>query len=208
MGQKQDIGKIFENKLDAGKKNPTESLWEKINTSLDEEKRRRKRILFYWLVGGGLSVLLGSFLLFGSEIFTPQNSKTPQQHNSLEQKLFTDSASEKEDMDAPFTISKVDSLNVEKNKERKLSKIEIFKNDSIVGNNENPSTPNSKRKIQKGSANQKGSFENYSVSKKYYYYNSRTGTQIETTDKSEIDSLVSEQYKTIDSVAIKKNDTI
>ena len=47
MGNKQDIGKLFEKKLGAGGKIPKESLWEKINTTLDEEKRKRRRILFY-----------------------------------------------------------------------------------------------------------------------------------------------------------------
>lgn len=38
MGQKKDIGELFEQKLSKGKKKPSESVWEKINTSLDAEK--------------------------------------------------------------------------------------------------------------------------------------------------------------------------
>ena len=208
MGQKQDIGKLFENKLGEGKKNPTESLWEKINTSLEEERRKRKRTLIYWLMGGGLLVVFGSFLFFGSENFESQNSERPQRLDSLEQKLFTDSVSKEQSTDSTFIISKVDSMNFDKNKEQNFSKIEVFKKDSLVSNTENSSTTSSKRKIQKSSANQKGLYENYSVSKKYYYYNSRTGTQIETANKSEIDSLVSEQYRTVDSTATKKRDSL
>ena len=75
MGNKQDIGKLFEKKLGAGGKIPKESLWEKINTSLDEEKRKRKRLLFYWWLGGGISFLVGLFLLFGTENFQNENPK-------------------------------------------------------------------------------------------------------------------------------------
>jgi len=206
MGQKKDIGKLFETKLSAGKKIPTESLWEKINTSLDEEKRKRKRILFYWWLGGGISVLFGLYLLFGAGNFLNQNSQIPPENNTSENNSFSNL--EKENTETTLNISEEDSLQFKNKSEEKLSKIETTENLSTIIETENTSKTTSKKQNQKGSSKGKSIDEIYTISEKYYYYNSKDGKQMVTANKNEIDSLVSQQYKSLDSVPTKKIDSI
>lgn len=198
MRQKKDIGKLFETRLSEGNKIPKESLWEKINTSLDEEKRKRKRLLIYWWLGGGISVLLGSLLWFGAGNFLNQNSESPSENNSLEQNSFSNSEIEKTQRISD--TSEEDSLQFKINGEERLSKIEKVNEADPINNNKNTLKTTSQKKIQKG----KSIDEIYTVSEKYYYYNSKDGKQIVTTNKNEIDSLVSQQYKSFDSTATKK----
>ena len=205
MGNKKDIGKLFETKLNAGNKIPKDSLWEKINTSLDDEKRKRRRMLLYWWLGGGISVLLGLFLLFGAGNFLNSNSQIPLENKSSEQNSLSNS--EKENSEVTITISKKDSLQFNSNGEEKLSKIENTNESETLNDSENLSKTTSKKKIQKGSSKGKSIDETYTVSKKYYYYNSKDGKQIVTTNKNEIDSLISQQYKSLDSTATKKTES-
>ena len=204
MGNKKDIGKLFETKLNAGNKIPKDSLWEKINLSLDEEKRKRKRILFYWWLGGGISVLFGLYLLFGGGNFLNPNTQIPLEQDSSEQNSFSNS--EKENLETTFNILEEDSLKFKNKGEENLSKIENTNESGIVNNSEKTSKTTSEKKIQKGSQKRKSIDETYTVSEKYYYYNSKDGMQIITTNKNEIDSLVSKQYKSLDSTTIKKNE--
>lgn len=206
MGNKQEIGKLFENKLNNGKKKPSTNLWEKVNTTLEAEKRRRKRVLYYWFLGGGLTVLLGLFLFNNS-----QNS-TPEQKNNNLIVAQPNITSEKESTENSIVISKKDSLynnNIET--EEKLSKIDLSTKISEQNENENPVTENiNKQRIEseKEKTSSKILNENYTVSKNYYYYNSKDGKQLITTSKREIDSLIIEGHKTIDSLTTKKIDSI
>lgn len=203
MGQKKDIGTLFKNKLNDAKITPKNSLWDKINTSLDEEKRKRKRILFYWWLGSGISVLLGLFLLFGTGIFLNQNSQIPLENNPLEQKpLLT---SDKEHNDETIKILK-DSLKFKNNDDEKLSKIDTENKHETLNDTESPSKKVSEKNIQKSSSKRKSIDEIYTISEKYYYYNSKDGKQIITNNKNEIDSLISKQYKFLDSTTTKKNE--
>ncbi|SRX54518.1 hypothetical protein [Aequorivita sp. CIP111184] len=206
MGQKKDIGALFENKLNDGKKIPNKSLWEKINTSLDEEKRRKKRILFYWLIGGGVSVLLGLVLMFGSELFLHSNLQTQENKNSLTEENNT--YTKKESLKTVIENLKVDSLNFKKNGDEKLFRnpnaLEIRTANEI----EKSSQIDSENKTKKSTSKKNNIDETYTVSKKYYYYNSKDGKQIVTNSKSEIDSLILKEYKSSDTTATKKNDSL
>ncbi len=206
MGQKKDIGKLFETKLNEGKKIPNKSLWDKINSSLDEEKRRKRRIMFYWLVGGGLSVLLGLVMLFGNGFFLNKESLTQKRNTNVIEDLNTNST--KESNETLSKISKEDSLIVKNDSGEKLSKIdthiENLKQNELVSTSEN----NSETEEQKNSSNKKPVDESFTVSEKYYYYNSRDGKQLVTESKKEIDSIVSKQYKSLDSITVKKVDSL
>lgn len=207
MGQKKDIGTLFETKLSAGNKIPKESLWEKINTSLDEEKRKRKRLLLYWWLGGSISVLLGLFLLFGARNFLNQNSQIPLEQDSSELNSFSNS--EKENTETTINISEKDSFQFESNVEEKLSKIvtptKDLKQSEAVNDSENNKPENKTKTI---SSNTKQVDETFTISEKYYYYNSRDGKQLVTESKKEIDSLISKQYKSLDTLPSKKNDSL
>ncbi|MBK5213043.1 MAG: hypothetical protein JJE55_05210 [Flavobacteriaceae bacterium] len=204
MEQKKDIGALFEKGLNDGKKIPNKSLWEKINTTLDEEKRRKKRILYYWFVGAGLSVLLGLFLLLGNGIFSPSNYNLPENNTSSPNQSI--STLEKISNETSLENSTKDSLSHQTYTEEKLSKIKYVQEDSVLMKNENTSKLIPETKTEKILSKNKSKNENYSVSKNYYYYNSRDGKRLVTSDKKVIDSLLLD--KSLDSVNIKKIDSL
>ncbi|MDC8000811.1 hypothetical protein POV26_07165 [Aequorivita todarodis] len=221
MGQKKDIGTFFETKLNGGKKTPNQSLWEKINLSLDEETRRRKRTLLYWLVGGGLFVSLGLFLLLSNGNFSQTNLHTDQnnillndQSNSNSEEKNNKTAIEKETSGLSSEISKKDSLTV-KNNDETLSKIESTKEnlekDELANSKK---TKQSTKQISSGSkakkdlSNKESIDETFSVTTKYYYYNNEDGKRIITTDKNEIDSLIIRKHQSLDSITTKKIDSL
>lgn len=206
MEQKKDIGTLFENKLNDGRKAPNKSLWDKINRSLDEEKRRKKRILFYWFLGGGLSVLLGLLLLFGNG-FSVRNQSAPQKENiTFDESINTHS--KKVNNEVSFKISEVDSLKTKNSGAQKLQNrhpsIENLKRNETVPLSEN----NFKGKAEQVSTNNNPLDETFIISEKYYYYNSRTGQQLVTESKKEIDSLILQLSKSTDSITPIKNDSL
>lgn len=205
MGEKKDIGKLFENKLNKGKKAPKNTLWEKINTSLDEEKHRRKRIFYYWISGGVILTLLGAFLLFGNSDFLKINSTVTKKHNEILEN--TVSSSEKIDNVKSTETLPIDSLSAELQDE-KLSKIATVEENQPVNSLQKSQGKKSINTSEKKVSKSKSLDETFTVSEKFYYYNSRDGRQIVTQDKKEIDSLILKNKNELDSANIKKKDTL
>lgn len=205
MGEKKDIGKLFENKLNKGKKAPKNTLWEKINTSLDEEKHRRKRIFYYWISGGVILTLLGAFLLFGNSDFLKINSTVTKKHNEILEN--TVSSSEKIDNVKSTETLHIDSLSAELQDE-KLSKIATVEENQPVNSLQKSEGKKSINTSEKKVSKSKSLDETFTVSEKFYYYNSRDGRQIVTQDKKEIDSLILKNKNELDSANIKKKDTL
>lgn len=205
MGEKKDIGKLFENKLNKGKKAPKNTLWEKINTSLDEEKHRRKRIFYYWISGGVIITLLGAFLLFGNSDFLKINSTVTKKHNEILEN--TVSSSEKVDNVKSTETLPIDSLSAEPQDE-KLSKIATVEENQPVNSLQKSEGKKSINTSEKKVSKSKSLDETFTVSEKFYYYNSRDGRQIVTQDKKEIDSLILKNKNELDSANIKKKDTL
>lgn len=200
MGQKKDIGQFFENKLNDGKKSPNKNLWEKVNASLDQEKRRRRRIFFYWASGCAILTLLGALFLFSNAKFLQPNSTIPKKNNEKIQNPVL--SPENEDGEKSIKISPVDSTIPVKNDNEKLSKIP-----SPVADRQT-AEKGKKKVLEKKPKKSKNVEETFSVSEKYYYYNSRDGKQFVSENKSEIDSLVFDAYKNIDSTTVKKKDSL
>lgn len=205
MGEKKDIGKLFENKLNKGKKAPKNTLWEKINTSLDEEKHRRKRIFYYWISGGVILTLLGAFLLFGNSDFLKINSTVTKKYNEILEN--TVSSSEKVDNVKSTETLPIDSLSAELQDE-KLSKIATVEENQPVNSLQKSEGKESINTSEKKVSKSKSLDETFTVSEKFYYYNSRDGRQIVTQDKKEIDSLILKNKNELDSANIKKKDTL
>lgn len=205
MGEKKDIGKLFENKLNKGKKAPKNTLWEKINTSLDEEKHRRKRIFYYWISGGVIITLLGAFLLFGNSDFLKINSTVTKKHNEILEN--TVSSSEKVDNVKSTETLPIDSLSAELQDE-KLSKIATVEENQPVNSLQKSEGKKSINTSEKKVSKSKSLDETFTVSEKFYYFNSRDGRQIVTQDKKEIDSLILKNKNELDSANIKKKDTL
>ena len=205
MGEKKDIGKLFENKLNKGKKAPKNTLWEKINTSLDEEKHRRKRIFYYWISGGVILTLLGAFLLFGNSDFLKINSTVTKKYNEILEN--TVSSSEKVGNVKSTETLPIDSLSAELQDE-KLSKIATVEENQPVNSLQKSEGKKSINTSEKKVSKSKSLDETFTVSEKFYYFNSRDGRQIVTQDKKEIDSLILKNKNELDSANIKKKDTL
>lgn len=211
MGQKEDIGQLFEKKLNHAKKIANPSLWEKISASLDEENRRKKRMLFYWLMGGGISVLFGLLVLFGNKSFN--NSSSPSNQDSIpkleQSKRFSENDNSANSVEILEENSRIGN-------EEKLSGILLSEEIKDTNKIKNPLNKNitkqstaSNRNSRKNNPHPKSADENFTVTKNYYYYNSKNGKQLVTKNKEEIDSLISKQNQTVDSTASKKeNKTI
>ena len=207
MGQKQDIGKLFEDKLNSGTKKPSKNLWEKINTSLDVEKRRKKRIVYYWLIAGGIVGLLGVFLIMSKEnLFlktSEQNNISPLKKQST---IYSETTLEEVVKAKPNLILTNDTLLVLDEDVEMLSKIIVANKESQLLD-ENTKQSNSQTHKNANPKSRRKTFdESYKVSKKYYYYNSKDGKQLVTTNKEEIDSLISERHKSNDSLSNLKTD--
>lgn len=204
MGQKKDIGKLFENKLKHGEKQPNKSVWEKLDVSLDAEKRKREKIIYYWLIGTSVVFLLGLVLLINSE--SVSNSNIP----SNTKNIITTEASHNENINHPESkMSISDTLFSKAVNEEVLSKIDDFDIDSDVNSKINvEKTESNLIKENSKKRSSKINEEEYQVSKNYYYYNSKDGKQLVTHSKKEIDSLIAEQRKSKDSLSTKNTDEV
>jgi len=205
MEHKKEIGELFKDKLSTGKKKPSLNLWEKINSTLEAEKLRKKRLLYRWLVGTGLVGALLLFLALNNESPVQKNSEKQQNevpltnhsNNSIES--FTEKAKEDNDAKQSFETSEVEPLMVTNENE-----------------NENEKPANIKSKIQhhhseKNSKNNNsvGTFdESLIVTKNYHYYDSRSNKTLVTQNKSFIDSIINVQSKSLDSVKAPKANTV
>lgn len=209
MGHKKDIGSLFENKLKDGKIAPNQKIWERIDHSLNQEKYRRKRNVFYWVVGGGTLFFLGILFLINAENFVQLDSPEQNDTNIIN---LSNPSSEKESGKDILEISKEDSLALEKtgnslsidDSEENLNRIEIedsSKTDSSI------KEKNFSSKTKKNKPNEDSLDEIYTVTTKYYYYNSQDEKKIVTTDKNKIDSLISGKQHSLDSISLKKTDS-
>jgi hypothetical protein len=213
MAEKKDIGELFENKLSEGVKTPQDSLWGKINTSLNKELRRKKRVILFWTLGTGLSLALIFFIIFNYEAKTLDVNKTDSNSKEntstiLKKESSLENVYPNENLQNDQLNNQVPS---EKNSED-LKKITF--GDSLITAKKNSKVPEKNLSGEDGSkqkmSNEKNSVpskkntvdESFSVTKKYYYYNSKNKNQIITTNKSVIDSLVN------DTLSIKKMDSI
>ncbi|MCH2489474.1 MAG: outer membrane beta-barrel protein [Flavobacteriales bacterium] len=58
MERKQDIGSKIEQRLTGTQKAPSERVWERINTYLDEEEQQRRKLHLWWYITGGLGLAI------------------------------------------------------------------------------------------------------------------------------------------------------
>lgn len=84
MGNKKDIGKAINDKLNSLDKAPREQVWNGINEELQKRKKKRRiAFFFFWTktLGVLLGVILVSFYIYrhneGLPLFSPDNSKDP-----------------------------------------------------------------------------------------------------------------------------------
>ncbi|MEM0519487.1 hypothetical protein [Aequorivita flava] len=201
MTKKNDIGTLFENKLKEGEQSPNSNLWKKIDTSLEKEERKKKKLLFYWTMGLGIFSLIGFWILFGNSFTTPMPPINPSTQ-SVKTEINNNQDFKNEESSSKINV---DSTGLELTKTKKMLEVNTVEKDSIE-------QVEISRKISENSpipASKKNTIdETFQVSKKYYYYNSSDGKQIVTENKNEIDSLATRFKKEIDSTNLNKKDTL
>ena len=84
MGKKK-LDKLFQEKFNDFLDMPDDSVWQSIETSLDQKKKSRKVIPIWWKLGGAAAVLtLAIFLMNPWEKATVENPKVTDVNNPLE----------------------------------------------------------------------------------------------------------------------------
>ncbi len=111
MESKKDIGAFFKSNLDKAKRSPSDSLWDKIDASLDKNEKQRKRPFLLIIPAILVLVILGILIFQKSDI--PSSSNTHdhsseeinsdlKENNSIERSIIKNSSEVKIDPSAPF----------------------------------------------------------------------------------------------------------
>ncbi|MCG2418222.1 hypothetical protein K8089_04240 [Aequorivita sp. F47161] len=204
MAKKNDIGTLFENKLKEGEKAPNNTLWAKINTSLEKKERKRKKLFLYWLTGGAIVGLIGLWMIFSTS-FNATKSKIDSISNTVIKDTLNNIEVEN-DKTSDLNILN-DSLSSKENSAKKVLEITDLKLDSIH-KTKTTLDKTSKNNLINPLSEKNRIEETFKVSEKYYYYNSRDGKQIVIENKNEIDSIISKSKIAADSIIVKKKDSL
>lgn len=221
MGQKKDIGELVEKKLSKGKEKPHESVWERINSSLETERLRKKRVLYSWLVGTGLFSALLLFIALNNEGLLQSNFPKQQNdipltnHSSNSSEQSTEKTGEESYTNEVLKTAKEDTSIITREEEKRTSEFAVTNENLKLDEKEGVSSLkpkikqyDSKKKVKNNRSTGDTFDEDYRVTKNYHYYNSKMKQTIVTQDKREIDSLISEQNKSLDSISTSKTDSL
>lgn len=217
MKNNEDIGALFEKKLHGVERTPSESLWDRVDATLNKKNKRRKRIFWYWM--GGATFLLIFALLYAVVPFSMINDNSEKQ--TIE--LTTDSdvqkkASEEEptrNEKSDVELKPIDEGNSKENLTTETASKELLSEKNRMkensSENEKTGTPIKKRKAtssEKNRSNNKMADDGYEVKTNYYYYNGENDEHIKTSDKNTIDSLLNNTENQIDEVGLDKNNLL
>ncbi|MAO08763.1 MAG: hypothetical protein CL596_08640 [Alteromonas sp.] len=216
MDRKEDIGKLFEEKLQQGNASPQTTSWDTLKDSLDEkDRKKKKRLFFLWLTGASTALLL-LYLLAAS--VSKKNSPNSLQEDitvweldSLSNK--TDSTPTYRETEEVFKIVTKDRL---KSSEKGGSPSATESAVSETSDNKKKSSEESlkdatnttlKEEVseKKTSGTQKSDHTLWTeksdqVKTKYYYYNDSTKQNMVIEDPKVIDSILKNTQKTKDSI--------
>jgi len=199
MEHKEDIGSLIEKKLNSAAKSPDDALWNKINESL-EEKRKRKAFIF-WITSGSILFVAVLYLILTSTFINNSNTSTE----------ITDTFDSKNNKEVTNSENTLGSKTVLKNDSIKFKTENIINNTKETTNNETNKQLTAKEKEQniKRAVNLFDTIEENAVVKTTYYYSNSDSLNIKTTDKRIIDSLINVGNKPVKKEAlIKYKDSI
>lgn len=228
MKPEEDIGSLIKTKLQAAQRASKEPTWERIQHSL-EERRKKRKIAFYFKVGSFmLLLLLGSLFMFTYlDIDTNNTTVSP---SDIQEKVGDEKSNEVSvnHTDRKETSTNNDANNLKVNtsvdQETQLNTItkevdgnlknidvsnKIKNQTKTVTSNENTSHTNSIRQITNETVldtivNRNDVPVTQTTQKVYYYYNSRNGQEMSSTSKKVIDSIVEINLKKRDSLKVKE----
>jgi|GEM_PF-3869924 len=180
MEHKKDIGNLLKDRLDNAQKTPQQTLWDRLDNSLNEREKKRRRAVWFWYGSAGilLAILLAGGILWtqnGKDFLNTSsdaeiNTEETIFKNKPETKKETES-SLKNNVGTQITIehtTKIDSITTKQTNETK-------KTTSINGKN---------------SKGKKSSEDGFTITTTHEYYNSDLDTTTTSQNKKQIDSLV------------------
>ncbi|MBZ0328051.1 MAG: hypothetical protein K8F54_10635 [Altibacter sp.] len=195
MKKKDDIGVLLKEKLAGIQKSPDAFLWNKINTTLDQEGKKRRRLMYLWFTGVGIGSLFLLFFVFSPSLTRNNTTETPPIED------VTSIPAEKASKSNRDVSSKEDNTVLPSNAS------ETAPNEMKLDVPEkNTSEENTKKKTR--TDRKQGNQILLDSVTTYRYYNSSDGTQVETTDKRIIDSLLINSKKIRDTIPNKTVDSI
>ncbi len=229
MKHKEDIGVLIYEKLNQVQKSPSDDLWNKINTTLDEKKKKR-RGFFIWFTAIGLLALL-LILYFGTRIFnssetidtkneivnrkpSDSNSKDYKSENHIEnnQTVFENSEVETNETEE-ITITDESSSNNYSNKNSNKKNVNKQVDNLNTENNIQNTTSNKLKKSKNNTSDNKvKTVSNNNSTKKHFndYNNNTIDSKKNTLEKSINSETISDKNKTgnnsNDSVSEKSSD--
>ncbi len=228
MEHKKDIGALLKARLDAAEKAPKQTLWERLDNSLEEREKKRRRAAWFWY--GGAGILLALLILAG--IFTGSNfseindnatkvstEAKPGETNINETNTIETSTSETEDTDKNTIeiLRKPTSEDLTNGNPDKQYGTETGlkttptgeTSESLKTNNTSTATKQSKttRKNTTSSGKDPMTEAGFTVTTTHEYYNSDLDTTTTSRSKQKIDSLVAANKRKmaiVDSIARKR----
>ena len=164
MGNKQDIGKVFKEKLDNLQASPQDLIWNNIVAELDKKEKKR-RVIPFWLKFGSIAaaILILSSIIWNYtkkestnknkiEFTTKDNSiKSNNKNNTLKDEKILDSNNVNSTITNALEVSKNDLINSDKNKEKKSNSSNNLNNNTLNNNKtitQNKDVSNYKSKSQ------------------------------------------------------------
>ncbi len=185
MENRNNVEDSIKNALKNGAKSPSHSLWDKVNSTLDKEAKKRKK-LFYFRLALGLFIPL--LLVF---IFIQLDGKQESETINNGKETITSEVKNENNASKNY-FSNSDSLQ-QKNKNLEsnaATEIDEDEKSSIIAESRSEKIETSKVISKKTQKSKHDSMEDYKIKSTYYYYNSDNNKHIKTHDKTVIDSLV------------------
>ncbi|MGC1204476.1 MAG: hypothetical protein WA839_06280 [Flavobacteriaceae bacterium] len=168
MEHRKDIGALLKDRLDNAKKAPEQTLWERLDSSLDKREKKRRSIIWFWY--GGAGILLALLLLAGALVTTNSN---------------------KLDENAPIISSEENRMKpqIEMESENPLNNT-ILTQEGTETKVAETIPKNSVTKTNDGSSKNPNTTGGFTVTTTHEYYNSDLDTTTTSKSKKLIDSLV------------------
>lgn len=208
MGQKKDIGEVFETRLKDGKKSPSNELWHRLDKSLDQREQTKKKNLLYWLIGGGSAILIGISLIFSTNILS---SDTTTSQKNLHPKKESVISIDKDHKEMESDIEADDPIITHRMEDKLIEKTTTSKENTQQQPQEDPKKKSKVKNTEKIKTKPVDAWNidnTDEITKNYYYYNSQDGKQLVTDRKEVIDSLMDENRRKPDSIPSDIQDTI
>ncbi|RDK84197.1 hypothetical protein [Marinirhabdus gelatinilytica] len=215
MEHNKDIGNLLKNRLENAEKAPKQTLWERLDNSLEKREKKRRRAAWLWFTG---TLLILALLIFGGATMfqdsgkdaephaeTPPVTKSKNEENSTETRLENTNGSSLEKDTSTAQTDNTETPTATNTKENQKLDTENSPEDKSA------TTTNNSQKVTntttKKTPTEEVTKDGFTITTKHQYYNSDLDTTTVSMSKAEIDSLVAANKRKMaiqDSIARKR----